>query len=150
MLRALFLPLAAASLFLAACQTSQLRQYEKLHAGMDKHEVLETMGSPMTSNRMHDKDRWIYVFYDNGIRFEKEVHFMSGNVVYVGEPWTPAPEKTAISVDKKNEEINKVEDAKEEKREEARKGNANAYLEYEKEVHDQGDKVKYLPSFESK
>lgn len=147
MFRYLLLPLAAISFLLSACQTSQLRQYEKIHMGMEKNDVLDVMGSPMTTTRLHGKDRWIYVFYNDGIRFEKEVHFMSGNVVYFGEPWAPPAEKTAVATDAKNETLTKEAEAKEAERNELRKANPEAYSNFEKAARGQDSKVNYLPDF---
>lgn len=133
--------------FLAGCQTSLVHQFEKLHPGMDKHQVLETMGSPQTSNRLHGKDRWIYVFFEDDIRFEKEVHFLNGVAIYVGEAWKPAAEASAEANDKKHDEINTAFQAEEKSREEARKNNPDMYMNYEKQVRGH-DKVKYMPTFQ--
>lgn len=130
---------------LSACQHSPVRQLEKVKNGMDKTEVLELMGTPWTTTRLHGKDRWIYVFYDNNVRVEREVHFSNGAVVYVGEAWQPEPEKQAEIRDKKNDDLNKQWVEEEKKNKEIRQ---NAYSEYEKEVKGEGKKVKYLPDYQ--
>ncbi|MBX2987836.1 MAG: outer membrane protein assembly factor BamE [Bdellovibrionaceae bacterium] len=138
-----FIFLAATLLGLTACQSSMLRSFEKLHPGMDKHQVLQVMGSPDTSMRMHGKDRWIYRFYEDNIRFEKEVHFQDGAAVYVGNAWVPQAERSAIAVDQKNQEINV---AAEQEQVERKKQNAVLFEQYEKQSKGQ-DKVRYMPDF---
>lgn len=138
---------AALGFALSGCQTSMVRQFEKVHPGMDKHQVLEAMGSPRASTRLHGKDRWIYVFYEDDIRFEKEIHFSSGVATYVGGPWTPPPEASAEARDKKVEESNAQLIAEEDARKEARRNNADLYLQYEKSVRNH-DEVKYMPDFQ--
>lgn len=145
MLRRLLLP-AAMLILLSGCQTSMLKSFDQVHAGMDKHQVLETMGSPTATTRLHGKDRWIYRFYDDKIRFEKEVHFLNGTVVHKGDSWEPAAEKTAEAADKRSAELEVAYEAEAEAREEARKANAEAYAEYERKSRNAKD-VKYMPSF---
>lgn len=89
---------------LSACQSKPIRQFEELKPGMEKNQVLETMGTPWTVTRLHGKDRWFYIFYDDGVRLEKEVHFLDGKAVYIGDTWKPAEDKTAEITDKKNEQ----------------------------------------------
>ncbi len=84
-------------LTLSACQTPLTKSYQALTLGMEKTDVLEIMGNPTRTRRIQDKDRWSYVFYDNDIRLEKEVHFFQGNVVYLGDP--PAPKISAEEQD---------------------------------------------------
>lgn len=129
---------------LFGCQSSPKRQFEKVQVGMEKVDVLQLMETPWTTTRLHGKDRWIYIFYDNGVRQEKEVHFLNGAVVYAGDALKPAPEKTAEAKDKKNQEdeLKFAEEAKKAKEE-----NKNAFSNYEKEVKGEGKKIKYLPDF---
>lgn len=126
---------------LSGCQTSMLKEYNKISLGMEKDDVLELMGSPQRTQRFHGKDRWTYVFYDTKVRYEKEVQFFEGNAIYVGDKWEP--EVTAAQVDAKNEASNKaLEDESLRKYQE----NPQAYSNYEKEVRGT-DKVRYVPSF---
>jgi len=135
------LALISGSLFLTACQTNMLREYNKLHLGMEKDDVLNVMGSPQRTQRFHGKDRWTYVFYNDHIRYEKEVQFFEGNAVYLGDKWEP--EVTAAQVDAKNEASNKsLEEDTVRKYQE----NPQAYSNYEKEVRG-NDKVRYVPTF---
>lgn len=146
MLRSLFVPAAVTILLLTGCQSSNVRTFEKLHVGMDKHQVLEAFGTPNATTRLHGRDRWMYRFYDDGLRFDKEVHFVDGMAIYVGDAWTPPPEKTAAAVDQKVMETEKVIQADVDAREEQRKKNATLFMEYEQSARNQ-EKVKYMPQF---
>lgn len=132
------------SFLVTACQTSMLKQFSEVKPGMEKAEVLELMGNPQSTQRFHGKDRWTYVFYDNHIRFDKEVQFFSGNAVYVGEIWQPETEKSAAVIDagieKRNREIDEqiARDVEEHRRD---------YDAFESK-NKGGDKVRYVPQFE--
>lgn len=136
-----FLLLAAVGL--SGCQTNMVKAFNKVKPGMDKDDVLHTMGSPRSSQRFHGKDRWRYVFYEDNIRYEKEVHFLEGLAVYVGDNWEPPVENSAVVVDQKNEEYNKRIDAL--LKEEAMKARSE-YDEYQVQVKGT-DKVRYVPEF---
>src|SRR4051812_43831188 len=123
---------------LSACQGTPIKHFEELKPGMEKTEVIEKMGSPWTTTRLHGKDRWIYVLYDDDTRYEKEVHFLNGKVVYVGDTWKPVEEKQADVVDKKKEEDEKKF---QEETQKAREENKNAYTNYEKDIKGEGKKV---------
>lgn len=126
---------------LAACQTSMLSEYNKLHTGMEKDQVLEIMGSPQRTERFHGKDRWTYVFYDKSTKYEKEVHFFEGNAIYVGDIWQP--EVSAAQIDARNEAANKAEEEEVAKK---YQNNSKEYIKYEESVHG-NDKVRYVPDF---
>ncbi len=140
----LFILASLSIVFLSSCQTNMLKQFAKVQNGMDKNDVVELMGSPNTSTRFHGKDRWIYVFYEDKVRYNKEIHFSEGHAVYIGEPWQAQPEKKADVVDKKNEASNLALEAEEKQNKEAAK---RAYSDYEKQVRSE-DKVQYMPVFE--
>ena len=143
MLRYLAIPVILISLLTTACQTSMLKQFQALKPGMEKDDVLDIMGSPSQTQRFHGKDRWTYIFYDQSIRFEKEVQFFEGNAIYIGDTWQPPVEQSAFVADKKNEEKNLAIDAElEREAHEAR----TAYSAYESKVKGE-DKVRYLPVF---
>lgn len=129
------------SFLLLGCQTSMLKEYQKLTPGMEKNDVLEVMGSPQRTQRFHGKDRWTYVFYDDRTRYEKEIQFFQGNAIYVGDPWQP--EVSAVEVDAKNEAANQ---ALEEDALKKYQDNPKAYSNYENEVRG-NDKVRYVPNF---
>lgn len=144
MLRYLSIPFIVLSLLLAGCQTSMIKQFDQLKPGMEKDDVLSLMGSPNQTQRFHGKDRWRYVFYDQRIRFEKEVHFFEGNAVYIGNTWEPPVEQSAVVADQKNEARNKEIDAEVKKDQELHR---SAYTEYE--AKNKGEKkVLYVPQFE--
>lgn len=91
------------SAFLSACQTSPLKTFDdEVKVGMDKNNVLAIMGTPNTSGRFHGKDRWIYVVYEDGVRFRKEVHFEDGHAVYVGNEYVPPKDQQAATIDQVN------------------------------------------------
>ena len=136
------------TLWLAACQTSALKDFSSIQLGMDKDSVLARMGPPNTSTRLHGKDRWLYRFYDGGIRFDKEVHFLDGFVIYSGDGWLPEPEKRAEEKDKKNESLENDRLAAQAAREALQKNNPKAFESYEKEITGE-EQIKYVPSFEA-
>lgn len=144
MLRYIAIPVLLLSFALSACQTSMLKQYSKVKAGMEKDDILDIMGSPQRTQRFHGKDRWTYVFYDERIRFEKEVHFFENNAIYVGDVWQPEESLSAFAMDKANESRNIEIDAQIVKDLETHR---QAYDRYESQVRGT-DKVRYLPRFE--
>ncbi|MFZ4404459.1 MAG: outer membrane protein assembly factor BamE domain-containing protein [Pseudobdellovibrionaceae bacterium] len=129
--------------FTLGCQTSMVKQFEQIQSGQSKHDVLELMGSPQSSQRFHGKDRWVYVLYKDGQAVEKEVHFTEGAVSYFGGPWQPEQDKTAQQVDARQSEENRKADEAEKS---AKIKNSRAYDEYENEVRKE-DKVLYVPQF---
>lgn len=145
-----FLFLSLLSLTTLACQTSLLSQYNQVRTGMEKDDVIDLMGSPQRTERMRDKDRWTYIFYDKRVRYEKEIQFTKGNVVYVGEPWQIAPEKSAEVIDKKNAEAEqKIEEEKAQKNAQAKASYVNVDSIIKGDVDEKGNsKVRYLPAFE--
>ncbi|WII72093.1 outer membrane protein assembly factor BamE [Bdellovibrio sp. 22V] len=145
MLRYLAIPVVIISLLTTACQTSMLKQFSKIEPGMEKDDVLRLMGSPKQTQRFHGKDRWSYVFYDNRIKFEKEVQFFEGNAIYVGDKWQPEKDKTAAAIDGINDQKNQQIDEQIAKDVEAHR---RSYEAYEKEAKGE-DKVRYVPDFEA-
>lgn len=128
---------------IAACQSSPLKDFAEVKPGMEKDDVLAVMGNPSRTQRFHGKDRWTYIFYDQRIRFEKEVQFFEGNAIYIGDTWQPPQEQSAFVADRHNEEKNASIDAELAKEaSEAR----NGYINYEAKVKGT-DKVRYLPTF---
>lgn len=70
--------------FVAGCQTSALSTFGKIEPGLRKPDVIEAIGSPDHVDRLHGKDRWTYTFYENGIRYQREILFYNGKVTYAG------------------------------------------------------------------
>lgn len=98
-LRLLF---GALLLVVLGCQTNMKRAFEELKVGMDKDQVLEAIGGPRAVTRFHGKDRWFIVYYNEGFRYEKEIHFTNGLATYIGDTYEPPPEKSAAAIDKLN------------------------------------------------
>jgi outer membrane protein assembly factor BamE len=128
---------------LTSCQTNMLNQFGKITPGMEKDDVLNLMGSPDQTWRFHGKDRWWYTIYSDRIRFDKEVQFFEGNVIYIGDHWEPAPELSAVAMDKKHDEQNRVADELFQKEIIQHRQD---YLNYEAQTRGQ-DKVRYVPQF---
>ena len=129
---------------LSGCQTNMKKAFAEIKPGMDKEQVLETIGGPRAVTRFHGKDRWFIMFYHEGVRYEREVHFTNGIADYVGDTYVAPEEKQAAVVDKKNEESNEqVYKELVETRSQVGQGAE----EYEKKVKGM-DKVRYVPKFE--
>jgi outer membrane protein assembly factor BamE len=131
-------------LALSGCQTRMKRAFDEIKPGMDKGQVLDLIGGPRAVTRFHGRDRWIIMFYDDGVRYDREIHFKEGRADYVGAPYEPPPEFQAASVDQKNAE--KDLEIYEELMK-ARSEFGQAAQEYEDQVRGQ-DKVRYVPRFE--
>ena len=131
------------SMLLIGCQSSMLRSFEKIHLGMDKHQVLDSMGSPNATGRLHGKDRWIYRFYEGSARFDKEIHFLDGVTVYVGDTYAPPADRSAEALDKNASE---AEMKAQNERDEMRKKFRSDYDTYQNSAKN-ADKVRYMPSF---
>ncbi|WP_413291876.1 outer membrane protein assembly factor BamE [Bdellovibrio sp. HCB185ZH] len=144
MLRLMSVPIVVIGLFTSACQTSMLKQFESIKPGMEKDDVLDLMGSPNQTQRVSGKDRWYYTFYDKRIRFQKEVQFVDGAAIYIGEVYQPPADQTAVAIDTRNESRNKQID--EEIKKEVQE-NRKAYDAYESQTKGT-DKVRYVPQFE--
>lgn len=136
-----------ACLFLISCQTNMARQFEKIKTGDDKDTVLDYLGSPRHVTRMPSEDRWYYTYYNDDVRYQKEVHFKNGLVVYAGEKQKAKPEHDPVLIDNKNAEINAKFNAEEEKRKEDSKNAYKDYLGYQKKASKESE-VKYIPDFE--
>lgn len=138
--------LAFTCLFLSliGCQTNMKKAFDEIKPGMDKAEVLEIIGGPRAVTRFHGKDRWFIMFYHDGVRYEREIHFLQGIANYVGETYEAPLEKQAAVVDKKNEESNQ-QIYKE--LVESRSKLGQAAEEYERRVKGT-DKIRYVPQFE--
>jgi outer membrane protein assembly factor BamE len=137
--------LLGAFLFISlGCQTNMKHAFEKLKVGMDKDQVLETIGGPRAVTRFHGKDRWFIVYYSEGFRYEKEVHFTNGLATYVGDSYEPPPEKSAAAVDKLNasQDVLTYQDLVR-----TRKSSEQAEISFEQKVRKE-DKVRVVPQFD--
>lgn len=77
----------------------------KVQQNMEKTEVLRLVGPPRFQRRWQGKDRWTYLIYhkrEKGLveGQKKEIHFLDGKVVYIGEP--VAEQVTAAQQDELN------------------------------------------------
>lgn len=138
-----------AVIVLVGCQTSPLSQYNQVKMGMEKDDVMDLMGAPQRTERLHGKDRWTYIFYDKRIRYEREVQFNNNNVVYLGEPWQAPPEISAEAIDRKHaEEDVIIQKEKAEAVERSKSAYTNVESVLKGDVDEQGKpKVRYLPTF---
>jgi outer membrane protein assembly factor BamE len=140
----LLLAFACLLFCLTGCQTNMKKAFEEIKPGMDKDQVLDTLGGPQAVTRFHGKDRWFITFYHEGIRYEREIHFSNGIADYAGENYIAPEEKQATYIDKKNEESN--EQAFKELVE-SRNQMGQGVEEYESKVKGT-DKVRYVPKFD--
>ena len=76
-----------------------INNFKKIQPGFGKPDVIETIGTPDRVDRHQGKDRWGYTIYENGIRYQREVHFYDGKVVYSGPP---VKSKVAAEIEDKN------------------------------------------------
>lgn len=107
--------LFAFSVLFGACQTSRVKEFEEVHSGMSKSEVLSAIGGPVRMQRWHGRDRWEYRIYDSlssnpGHEIVREVHFEDGKATYVGAAIKPAV--SAEDQDRFNENYNRDSDAR--------------------------------------
>jgi outer membrane protein assembly factor BamE len=123
-----------------ACVSPQKR-FNKIQLGMEKDQVLDLMESPQRVERVHDTDRWTYIYYDHDQRVEKEVQFSDGKAVYAGDH--PAPAVSAEEQDKLNAESNR---ALEQKISAERQENQNNYQKYQDDIKGSGE-IRYVPKF---
>ena len=127
-------------LFFSGCQTNELREINRVKVGMDKQEVLDIMGNPRRTERIHGMDRWTYVFFAANKWQSREVRFMDGEVNHVGEPVNPAV--TADDIDQKNQKSNEelaLAIAKDHK-------DRKEYLD-KWEPQEDAEHIKYLPEY---
>lgn len=134
-------------LFLVSCQTNMAKQFDKIKVGSDKDAVLDYLGSPRNMTRMGGEDRWYYMYYQDDVRQQKEIHFRDGLVTYVGEKKKPTPEIDPVAIDSKHADLNKQMDQEAERRKEASKNAYTNYINYQKKLKKE-DEVQYLPDFE--
>ncbi len=139
-----FLFLLMSTVFVLACQTSPVKDFEQVQLGMDKNKVLHLVGSPTSSMRFGSKDRWIYRMYEDDVRYIKEIHFLDDKAVYVGEEPTVPEERQAQVIDRKNaEEEVRIAEHEVQKKADLEK----SYDDYQKRSK-LNDKVRYLPTFQ--
>jgi outer membrane protein assembly factor BamE (lipoprotein component of BamABCDE complex) len=77
---------AANIICLVGCQTARQNEFKDVQVGMNKNAVLAAAGNPNVARRWKGMDRWIYKFEGAETR---EVHFLDGKAVYVGDEVKP-------------------------------------------------------------
>jgi outer membrane protein assembly factor BamE len=125
---------------LTACVNPQKR-FNKIQVGMEKDQVLDIMESPQYTERVHDTDRWTYIYYSDDQRMEKEVQFSDGKAIYAGDHQKPAV--SAEEQDKLNDESNKALDQQIAAK---RQENQNNYQKYEDDAVGSKE-IRYVPQF---
>lgn len=112
--------LALTYFWLAGCASTPLSQeFERVQPGMEKDAVLEIMGAPKVYRRVKTKDIYTYVFYENGVRIEKEIQFEGGRVVYAGN--LSEPKESAEAADERIRKENEQAEAEYQRKKEERK-----------------------------
>ncbi|MCB0415792.1 MAG: outer membrane protein assembly factor BamE [Bdellovibrionales bacterium] len=68
---------------IAGCQTPLYKVIDKVEPGMDKSQVLETLGSPKYTKQTQNYDHWKYEFYKDAVKMSKEILFFEDHVVKI-------------------------------------------------------------------
>jgi hypothetical protein len=66
---------------LFSCSHNPYQDFEKIHVGEDKEQLLEKVGSPLRSSYTDGKDLWTYRFYVNDQMIYKDVTLENGKIV---------------------------------------------------------------------
>jgi hypothetical protein len=104
-----FLPILTAVFIVTGCQTdSFLKDFKHVRLGMDKFDLVETLGDAQRKERRNGKEWWFYTVYENKQKYERLVVFENNKVIYAGRVATPKDFKDADLVDKQNELTNKA------------------------------------------
>ena len=107
-----------ACLITAGCQTSRIKNFDKVTLGQTKGEVVELAGSPLRTERVSGHDRWTYFFEQPGGPIEQVLIFENNKVSYKGVPPKPfisAEEQDRIN-QQKNIELQRLEGESKEKK----------------------------------
>ncbi len=81
----MFFATIIATMSLIGCASTPIENFEKIHVGMHKDSVLDTIGSPLSSSYKNEEYVWTYRFYEGEAKVEKELRFKNDLVAYVGE-----------------------------------------------------------------
>jgi len=94
---------------LTSCQTTtEFYDFKKLRKGMEKGEVIETIGVPVRKDRKDQRDWWYYRFYEEGLKFERMVVFDSGKLIYAGRVTVRKGTDNSNQIDQLNERTNEL------------------------------------------
>ncbi len=75
----------SAVLTMVSCTTIQ-QSLQQVRAGMDKGEVLQTVGNPKFTFREDGQDHWAYFYEGNNQEWRRDVIFDNGKVIRVTRP----------------------------------------------------------------
>lgn len=90
------------SLSLVLGCSSVQHSLDAVSVGMEKGEVLESLGGPTLTKRRSNEDVWQYTFYDGDKKIVKELRFKGNKLTYKGEPSLPKSGQTAKDIDARN------------------------------------------------
>lgn len=102
---------------LCSCATPVHEAFSKVSEGMDKAQVIKTLGDPTHSHRDKGKDIWVYRYYKDSQEYSRTVIFNFGKVEEIRE------EKQHPSKTMELQEANTYEEYKEEIKERRKNGN---------------------------
>lgn len=106
--------LAVIGFAISGCQTARYKEFETIHGGMTKGEVLAAVGGPDRTQRWHGRDRWEYTLYGHPDGdLVREVHFENGKSTYIGPAIKPAisASQQDLMNDQKNRQAELIESA---------------------------------------
>src|SRR4051812_19130610 len=67
------------------CRTPMSLNLKKIELGMEKDQIIELLGPPQVSQRLHGQDVWTYIFYDKENKQGRELVFENGRLSRLGE-----------------------------------------------------------------
>ena len=107
--------ICAVSLILtSACATNPANNFDQIHQGMTKAQVIAQIGGPDKSVRRGGADHWTYVLRnESGADEIREIEFQSGRATYVGDfrrPQISADEQDKINSAATDADHNRDED----------------------------------------
>ena len=110
---------ALALLLAAACATNPANNFDGIHQGMTKAQVIAQIGGPDKSVRRGGADHWTYVLRnESGADEIREIEFQSGRATYVGD--FRRPQISADEQDKLNGAATDADHARDEEDRKAR------------------------------
>ncbi len=92
--------LVAVLCLLAGCASFQLSDFSEVRLGMDRSDVIDNIGSPLSTQKRGELNIWTYRLPSETHQVTlKEVHFREDRVVYAGDPvdWPVRPKRGKAS-----------------------------------------------------
>jgi hypothetical protein len=68
---------------LFSCSHNPYQDFEQVHIGDDKEQLLEKVGSPLRSSHSNGRDLWTYRFYVNDQMIYKDVTLMNDHIISI-------------------------------------------------------------------